>query len=111
MIDGMPLVDVHLHAARLPTLKMSTDEWLQVGFSGFPSLAGSDLYYELTLPSGQPTYHQIAADLPPGKTTRFAVLEMRNRYHAFKVETARQLSEFIALLLVKRVRKAKPEQF
>src|SRR5205085_468481 len=56
-----------------------TDEWLQVGFSGFPSLAGSDLYYELTLPSGRPTYHQIAADLPVGKTTRFAVLEMRNR--------------------------------
>jgi predicted TIM-barrel fold metal-dependent hydrolase len=31
MIDGMPLVDVHLHAARLATLKLSTDEWLQVG--------------------------------------------------------------------------------
>ena len=31
MIDGMPLVDVHLHAARLPTLKLSEDEWLQVG--------------------------------------------------------------------------------
>jgi hypothetical protein len=31
MIDGMPLVDVHLHAVRLPTLKLSTGEWLQVG--------------------------------------------------------------------------------
>jgi hypothetical protein len=31
MINGMPLVDVHLHAARLPTLKLSQDEWLQVG--------------------------------------------------------------------------------
>jgi hypothetical protein len=31
MIDGMPLVDVHLHAARLPTLKLKTAEWLQVG--------------------------------------------------------------------------------
>ena len=31
MIDGMPLVDVHLHAARLPTLKLGFDEWLQVG--------------------------------------------------------------------------------
>jgi hypothetical protein len=31
MIDGMPLIDVHLHAARLPTLKLTFDEWLQVG--------------------------------------------------------------------------------
>ena len=31
MIDGMPLVDVHLHAARRPTLKLSWDEWLMVG--------------------------------------------------------------------------------
>ena len=49
-----------------------TDEWLQVGFSGFPSLAGSDLYYELTLPNGRPTYHQLATDLPKGQTHRFA---------------------------------------
>jgi hypothetical protein len=56
-----------------------SDEWLQVGFSGFPSMTGTDLYYELTLPSGQPTYHQIASDLPAEKTTRFAVLEMHNR--------------------------------
>ncbi|HSZ40758.1 MAG TPA: amidohydrolase family protein [Trebonia sp.] len=34
MIDGLPLVDVHLHAARLPTLKLSQDEWLQVGDPG-----------------------------------------------------------------------------
>ena len=27
MIDGMPLVDAHLHPARLPTLKMSVAEW------------------------------------------------------------------------------------
>jgi predicted TIM-barrel fold metal-dependent hydrolase len=31
MIDGMPLVDVHLHAARRASLKLSWDEWLQVG--------------------------------------------------------------------------------
>jgi len=56
-----------------------TDEWLQVGFSGFPTLSGSDIYYELTLPNGRPTYHQIASNLPIGKTTRFAVLEMHSR--------------------------------
>ena len=33
MLDGMPLIDVHLHAARLPSLKMPRDTWLQ-GFSG-----------------------------------------------------------------------------
>ncbi len=27
MIDGRPLVDVHLHAARLPTLKQAWQEW------------------------------------------------------------------------------------
>jgi len=61
------------------------DEWSQVGFSGFPSLTGSDLYYELTLPSGQPTYHQIAANLPIGQTTRFAVLEMHARPNFWRV--------------------------
>lgn len=31
MIDGLPLVDVHLHAARRSSLKLSWGEWLQVG--------------------------------------------------------------------------------
>jgi hypothetical protein len=56
-----------------------TSEWLQVGFSGFPSLAGHDLYYELMLPSGQPTYHQLASGLPSGQPVRLAVLEMHAR--------------------------------
>lgn len=29
MLDGRPLVDAHLHAARLPTLKMTWREWAQ----------------------------------------------------------------------------------
>jgi predicted TIM-barrel fold metal-dependent hydrolase len=29
MLDGRPLVDVHLHPARLPTLKLSWNEWVQ----------------------------------------------------------------------------------
>ena len=33
MLDGMPLIDVHLHAARLPSLTMPREVWLQ-GFSG-----------------------------------------------------------------------------
>ena len=27
MIDGIPLIDAHVHAARLPTLKLSLEEW------------------------------------------------------------------------------------
>jgi hypothetical protein len=62
-----------------------TNEWLQVGFSGFPGLAGSNLYYELTLPSGQPTYHELATNLPLGKPMRIAVLEMRGRADWWRV--------------------------
>jgi hypothetical protein len=62
-----------------------SDEWLQVGFSGFPSMSGSDLYYELTLPNGRPTYHQLATDLPMGQTQRFAVLEMHARPNWWRV--------------------------
>jgi uncharacterized protein len=29
MLDGLPLVDVHLHAARLPTLKQAWQDWAQ----------------------------------------------------------------------------------
>jgi hypothetical protein len=62
-----------------------SDEWLQVGFSGFPGLVSSNLYYELTLPSGQPTYHEIATDLPFGQPMRVAVLEMRGRMNWWRV--------------------------
>ena len=56
-----------------------SDEWLQVGFSGFASLPGSDLYYELALPSGKPTYHRLAGSLPIGRPARLAVLELAGR--------------------------------
>jgi len=56
-----------------------SDEWLQVGFSGFPTTAGSSLYYELTLPNKAPSYHEIASGLPAGKAQRVAVLEIGGR--------------------------------
>ena len=31
MLDGRPLIDVHLHAARLPTVKPARDEWAGPG--------------------------------------------------------------------------------
>lgn len=61
------------------------DEWLQVGSSGFPELTGNDLYYELALPNKQPTYHQLASDLPMGKSSRVAVLEMDGRSNWWRV--------------------------
>jgi hypothetical protein len=39
MLDGLPLVDVHLHAARLPTLKEAWQDWAQ-GF-GDPAVLGT----------------------------------------------------------------------
>lgn len=62
-----------------------TDEWLQIGFSGFPGIAGNDIYYELTLPDRQPTYRQLAAGLPAGKPARVAVLEMKGRPNVWRV--------------------------
>jgi len=56
-----------------------SDEWLQVGFSGFPALPGSDLYYELALPGRKPAYHRIAASRPMGRPARLAVLEVGGR--------------------------------
>ena len=62
-----------------------SDEWLQVGFSGFPELTGNDIYYELTLPGKTPTYHQLARNLPTGQAARIAVLEMHNRPNTWRV--------------------------
>lgn len=56
------------------------NEWLQVGYSGFPGVTGSDIYYEVAQPSRHfPTYHQVAAALPVGTVSKVAVLEMHNR--------------------------------
>jgi hypothetical protein len=62
-----------------------SDEWIQVGFSGFPALEGNDLYYEVMRPGGQPTYHQVAQDLPFGRSARVAVLEMHRRPNVWRI--------------------------
>lgn len=56
-----------------------TNEWIQVGYSGFPSVTGSDIYYEVALPGRFPTYHQVSAGLTFGTANKMTVLEMRNR--------------------------------
>jgi hypothetical protein len=62
-----------------------TDEWLQIGFSGFPAPTGNDLYYELVLPGRQPAYHQLAANVPSGQAAQLAVLEMSGRPDYWRV--------------------------
>jgi len=53
-----------------------TDEWLQIGLSGFPGLY-SDVYYEVALPGHFPVYHEVVQNPPAGQAYRFAVRENR----------------------------------
>jgi hypothetical protein len=62
-----------------------TNEWLQIGFSGFPGITGSDIYYEVAEPNRFPTYHQVAAALPVGTVAKVTVLEMHNRPDFWRV--------------------------
>jgi hypothetical protein len=62
-----------------------TNEWLQIGYSGFPGVTGSDIYYEVAQPGRFPTYHQVAAALPVGSVSKVAVLEMYNRPDTWRV--------------------------
>jgi hypothetical protein len=62
-----------------------TNEWLQIGYSGFPSVTGSDIYYEVAEPGRFPTYHQVAAALPVGSVSKVTVLEMHNRPNWWRV--------------------------
>jgi hypothetical protein len=62
-----------------------TNEWLQIGFSGFPGITGSDIYYEVAEPNRFPTYHQVADALPVGTVAKVTVLEMHNRPDFWRV--------------------------
>jgi hypothetical protein len=53
-----------------------TDEWLQIGLSGFPGLY-TDVYYEVARPNQDPVYHEVVANPPADRAYRFAVLENR----------------------------------
>ena len=62
-----------------------TNEWLQIGLSGFPGIPGSDIYYEVALPGRFPTYHQVDANLPVGTAVKVSVLEMHGRADYWRV--------------------------
>lgn len=62
-----------------------TNEWLQIGYGGFPGITGSDIYYEVAEPGRTPAYHQVAAALPAGTASKVAVVEMHNRPNWWRV--------------------------
>jgi hypothetical protein len=62
-----------------------SNEWLQVGYAGFPSITGSDIYYEVARPGRYPTYHQVSAGVAVGTYTKVTVLEMHNRPNLWRV--------------------------
>ena len=55
-----------------------SDQWLQVGLSAFNG-SGSNLYYEVTTGGAAPRYHELAANVAPGRRQRVAVLEVARR--------------------------------
>jgi hypothetical protein len=61
-----------------------TDEWLQIGESGFPGLF-NDIYYEVARPHRQPVYHQVKASPPLGTPMKVTVLELHNRPNWWRV--------------------------
>jgi hypothetical protein len=62
-----------------------SNEWIQVGYAGFPSITGSDIYYEVAQPGRYPTYHQVSAGLEVETLTKVTVLEMHGRANWWRV--------------------------
>ena len=56
-----------------------SDEWIQVGYSGFPGLTAGSLYYEVALPGKAPAYNEVLSSVLPGTQHRLAVLELAGR--------------------------------
>ena len=61
-----------------------SDEWLQIGFSGF-SGGESSIYYEVALPGRAPLYTELKANVRAGETHRIAVLELGGRRDWWRV--------------------------
>jgi hypothetical protein len=62
-----------------------TDEWIQVGLSGFPGSPLTNLYYEVKHPGATPIYVELESGLPPGASRRVAVLEMAGHRNWWRV--------------------------
>ena len=62
-----------------------SDEWIQVGYAGFPSVTGFDIYYEVATPSHGPANHEVAGGLGIGPVTKVSVVEMYHRANWWRV--------------------------
>jgi hypothetical protein len=64
-----------------------SDEWIQVGYAGFPGITGSNIYYEVARPgqANGPVYNQVSAGLTTDTLTKVAVLEIRGRPNWWRV--------------------------
>jgi hypothetical protein len=56
-----------------------TAEWIQIGFSAFPSDRMSRIYYEVTVAGSEPRYVELDSSVKPGEKHAFKVLELARR--------------------------------
>jgi hypothetical protein len=54
-------------------------EWIQVGYSAFPSDRASRIYYEVTVAGSAPKYVELHSSVKPGERHTFKVLEAAGR--------------------------------
>jgi hypothetical protein len=54
-------------------------EWIQIGYSAFPSDRESRIYYEATVAGSAPKYVELDSSVRPGERHEFKVLEMARR--------------------------------
>jgi hypothetical protein len=62
-----------------------SNEWIQVGYSGFPGLRVGSLYYEVALPGSSPRYVEVSSNIRQGSKHRVAVLEVGNKHGWWRV--------------------------
>jgi hypothetical protein len=63
----------------------ATDQWIQVGLSGFPEDGRSRMYYEVARPGAKPRYVEIDAHVAAGERHRVAVFELAKRRSWWRV--------------------------
>jgi hypothetical protein len=61
-----------------------SDEWIQVGLSGFAG-GSTSVYYEVARPGRVPVYTEVEANLRPGEARALGVLEVRGRRDWWRV--------------------------
>jgi hypothetical protein len=63
-----------------------TNEWIQIGYSGYPTFTGSQIYYEVERPGRKGyTFQPVTAGVPNGTLAKVTVLEMYHRPNWWRV--------------------------